>query len=102
MESTAKTPTSFEQSVYDALMAIPAGEVRTYSQLAATIGHPGGARAVGQALARNPHPVVVPCHRVVRADGSLGGYSGEGGSEGKRALLAAEGVPFDSDGRVQL
>lgn len=97
-----KTPTSFEQSIYDLLITIPAGSVLTYAQVAAAIGRPGATRAVGQALARNPHPVVVPCHRVVRTDGTLGGYSGEGGPAGKRALLEAEGVPFKSDGRVAL
>lgn len=97
-----KSPTLFEQSVYDALLTIPAGEVRTYAQMAQAIGRPAAVRAVGQALARNPHPITVPCHRVVRADGSLGGYSGDGGPAGKRALLEAEGVSFDAGGRVRL
>jgi O-6-methylguanine DNA methyltransferase len=70
---------------------IAPGRVRTYAWLAARVGHPGAARAVGSALARNPLPLVVPCHRVVRGDGSIGEY-GCGGPAVKRALLAAEGV----------
>lgn len=97
-----KTPTPFEQAVYDTLVTIPAGSVLTYAQMAAAIGRPRAARAVGQALARNPHPVAVPCHRVVRSDGALGGYSGAGGTSAKRALLEAEGVSFRGDGRVAL
>ena len=70
---------------------ISAGTVRSYAWLAARLGHPGAARAVGSALARNPLPLLVPCHRVVRADGRIGDY-GCGGAAMKRALLAAEGV----------
>jgi methylated-DNA-[protein]-cysteine S-methyltransferase len=84
--------TPFEAAVLRATAAIPAGQVRTYGQIAAAVGRPGAARAVGQALAHNPAPVRIPCHRVVRADGHLGGYSGAGGREEKRALLAAEGA----------
>lgn len=71
---------------------IPAGEVRTYAHLAAELGRPGAARAVGSALRRNPVPILIPCHRVIRTDGTIGEYSGEGGSGGKLALLRAEGA----------
>lgn len=77
---------------------IPRGRVMTYGGLAASLGVPGGARAVGNALAGNPYPLVIPCHRVVRSDGSLGGFGG--GLSMKRALLAMEGVCLDHKGRV--
>ena len=77
---------------------IPRGRVMTYGGLAARLGVPGGARAVGNALAGNPFPLVIPCHRVIRSDGSLGGFGG--GLSMKRALLAMEGVRFDRKGRV--
>ena len=78
----------FQLLVWRALLDIPFGEVRTYGELAAAIGHPGAARAVGAANARNPVAILVPCHRVVAAGGRLGGYSG--GLEVKRRLLATE------------
>lgn len=88
----ARTP--FGAMVREALLAIPYGEVRSYGQLAAALERPGGARAVGQANAHNPFPILVPCHRVVAADGSLGGYAGDWGEgEGlaiKRWLLRHE------------
>src|SRR5262245_15506721 len=71
--------TSFQQQVLLAACQIPRGQVRTYSDLARQIGRPKAARAVGQALGSNPVPIVVPCHRVLAADGSLRGYSGGGG-----------------------
>jgi methylated-DNA-[protein]-cysteine S-methyltransferase len=76
-----------------ALMAarrIPRGQVRSYSSLAAAAGNPRAARAAGQAMARNPVPIIIPCHRVIASDGSLGGFGG--GLEMKRALLELEGV----------
>jgi methylated-DNA-[protein]-cysteine S-methyltransferase len=82
----------FEQKVLEALRRIPAGEVRTYGQLAQALGHPGAARAVGNACAKNPVPLVVPCHRVVPRSGGLGNYSGGGGGATKERLLAAEGA----------
>jgi O-6-methylguanine DNA methyltransferase len=81
----------FERRVLEKTLEIPRGEVRPYSWVAAEIGRPLAVRAVGNALARNPIPFVVPCHRVVRADGTIGQY-GAGGPESKRALLAAEGL----------
>ncbi|MFH1910729.1 MAG: MGMT family protein, partial [Pseudomonadota bacterium] len=77
---------------------IPRGRVMTYGGLAAKLGLPGGARAVGNALAGNPFPLVIPCHRVVRSGGDLGGFGG--GTDMKKALLMLEGVVFDRQGRV--
>ncbi|MDP8903965.1 MAG: methylated-DNA--[protein]-cysteine S-methyltransferase [Chloroflexota bacterium] len=81
----------FERQVLLKTLDIPRGEVRPYAWVAAELGRPLAVRAVGNALARNPVPFVVPCHRVVRSDGSIGRY-GAGGPEAKRALLAAEGL----------
>ena len=84
----------FQQSVLRATARIPRGQVRTYGQIAAQLDKPGAARAAGNALAANPFPLVVPCHRGVRAGGLLGGFGG--GSAMKRALLAQEGVAIDT------
>jgi len=81
----------FERQVLIKTLEIPRGEVRPYSWIAAELGRPLAVRAVGNALARNPVPFVVPCHRVVRSDGRIGNY-GAGGPEAKRALLQAEGL----------
>jgi len=80
--------TPFQQAVWQALQAIPWGEQRSYQWLAAQVGRPRAPRAVGSANGRNPLPVIVPCHRVLRADGSLGGYSS--GLAIKHWLLAHE------------
>jgi len=82
----------FQRRVLEQLRRIPRGEVRTYRAIAEEIGHPGATRAVGTACARNPVPLVIPCHRVVRSDGGLGGYSLRGGVALKRRLLEQEGV----------
>jgi methylated-DNA-[protein]-cysteine S-methyltransferase len=82
--------TPFQKRVWTALRAIPAGTTASYGEIAAKLGPPSVARAVGQANSRNPVAIVVPCHRVVGAGGSLTGYSG--GLERKRWLLAHEGV----------
>ncbi len=81
---------AFAQAVWRACSEIPKGEVRTYGWIAQRIGRPGAARAVGRALGANPFAPLVPCHRVVRADGGLGGYSGAGGIKTKRKLLERE------------
>lgn len=81
----------FAREVLSACRSIPRGEVRTYAQLAAAVGRPRAARAVGSALRRNPVPLLIPCHRVVRGDGSIGQYN-MGGPEVKRRLLALEGA----------
>jgi len=82
----------FERIVLERLRRIPKGQVRTYRDIAREIGHPGAVRAVGNACAKNPVPLIVPCHRVVRTDGGLGGYSLRGGTALKRRLLEGEGV----------
>lgn len=89
---------SFQEKVLRAEYDIPRGSVSTYARIARHIGAPRAARAVGRALATNPFPIVIPCHRAVRSDGSLGGY--RGGVRMKRALLEMEGVEFTSSGRV--
>ena len=80
--------TDFERRVWDALQRIPYGETRTYGEIAASLGVSGAARAVGSANHKNPIPIVIPCHRVVRTGGGLGGYGG--GLALKRALLDLE------------
>lgn len=82
--------TEFQNAVWSALRAIPSGETRTYAQIAAAAGRPTAVRAAGSANGANPVAVLVPCHRVVRSDGSLGGYAY--GPEIKRALLEREGA----------
>jgi O-6-methylguanine DNA methyltransferase len=81
----------FEQDVWRKALEIPRGEVRPYGWIAAEIGRPRAVRAVGTALGHNPVPLIVPCHRVVRTDGSIGQYS-LGGAHNKRTVLAAEGL----------
>src|SRR5262249_39660482 len=81
----------FERAVLLKALEIPRGEVRPYAWVAREIGHPKAVRAVGTALAHNPLPLLIPCHRVVRSDGRIGDY-GLGGSGAKRTVLAAEGV----------
>ena len=83
---------AFYQAVWNACAQIPKGEVRTYGWIAKRIGKPKSARAVGQALGKNPFAPVVPCHRVIGADGRLTGYSGAGGVARKRRMLRAEGA----------
>ncbi len=82
--------TPFQRTVWQQTATIPYGEVKSYSWLAEEIGHPKAARAVGRALALNPLPILIPCHRVVRKNGKLGGFSG--GLKLKRRLLELEGV----------
>ncbi|MBA7646658.1 Methylated-DNA--protein-cysteine methyltransferase [subsurface metagenome] len=80
--------TSFQKKVLEVVKTIPYGETRTYRWVAERIGNPKAARAVGQALKRNPYPEVIPCHRVIRSDGKVGGYSK--GIQKKRKLLKKE------------
>jgi len=86
----APNGTVFQQRVWQALRAIPYGTLRSYGDVARAIGQPLAVRAVGQANGRNPLPIVIPCHRVIASDGSIGGYSG--GLTVKHQLLALEGV----------
>jgi methylated-DNA-[protein]-cysteine S-methyltransferase len=89
--------TDFEQQVYEKLKLVPKGRVTTYAALAKAVGSPNSARAIGNALNKNPHAPIVPCHRVVYSNGLLGGYAG--GTRKKIALLRQEGV-FVKSGRV--
>ena len=84
--------TRFQIKVWNYLKTIPIGKVRTYKQVAIGINRPKSARAVANACARNPYAPKIPCHRVIRSDGSLGGYSGKGGIHQKRRLLRSEKV----------
>ncbi|MBE9479465.1 MAG: methylated-DNA--[protein]-cysteine S-methyltransferase [Chloroflexi bacterium] len=84
--------TPFQRDVLTTVQEVPRGEYLTYGELARRIGRPGAARAVGRALGSNPIPILIPCHRVLAADGSLGGYSGRGGVRTKEALLRLEGA----------
>ncbi|EHN09044.1 Methylated-DNA--protein-cysteine methyltransferase [Patulibacter medicamentivorans] len=83
---------AFHRRVYDLARTIPPGHTLTYGEVALRLGEPGAAQAVGQALGANPFPIVVPCHRVVGADGRIGGFSAPGGAATKRRLLAFEGA----------
>lgn len=87
---TFSSLTTFQQTVLDRLDRVPAGETTHYGELASAIDRPGAAQAVGQALKQNPYPLLLPCHRVVRSDGSLGGYGGTLNSPVKRRLLELE------------
>lgn len=82
--------TIFEKKVYKAALAIPSGQVRSYKWVATRIGNPGSCRAVGNALNKNPYAPIVPCHRVVKSDGSLGGFAM--GRKAKQRLLKREGI----------
>ena len=82
--------TDFQIAVWKELLKIPAGSTKTYKEIAGAIGKPNSSRAVANACAQNPYAPEVPCHRVIRSDGSLGGYSADGGMERKRELLDME------------
>ena len=84
--------TKFQLKVWNYLKKIPKGKVRTYKDVAKAIGKPLAVRAVANAIGKNPYPPKIPCHRVIRSDGSLGGYSGNGGIRQKRYLLRSEKV----------
>ena len=84
--------TKFQLKVWAYLSKIPRGSVKTYAQVAKAIGKPLAVRAVANAIGKNPYPPKIPCHRVIRSDGLLGGYSGKGGIKKKRFLLKKEGI----------
>ena len=86
--------TKFQIKVWKYLIKIPKGTVRTYKQVAIGINSPNSARAVANAIGKNPYAPIIPCHRVIRSDGSLGGYSGRGGIKTKKKLLKKEGFLF--------
>ncbi len=84
--------TEFQTAVLDALYAIPSGKVCTYGELAALIGNPKAARAIGRAMATNPFPLIYPCHRVIGSTGKMTGFSAEDGIKLKEFLLKHEGA----------
>ena len=86
--------TKFQIKVWKAISKIPRGQVRTYKELAKLIKKPKASRAVANACGKNPYPIKIPCHRVIRSDGSLGGYSGKGGISAKKDILKKEGYSF--------
>ncbi|MCA5894721.1 methylated-DNA--[protein]-cysteine S-methyltransferase [Isoptericola sp. NEAU-Y5] len=91
----ARVP-EFDRRVYDVARAVPAGQTLTYGQVAARLGTPGAAQAVGRALGRNPFPPIVPCHRIIAAGRRPGGFSAPGGARTKLRMLAAEGVELEA------
>jgi len=91
---TKLTPTKFQLKVWKYLKSIPKGQVKTYKQVAIGIKSPKSARAVANACAKNPYAPKIPCHRVIRSDGALGGYSGRGGIRQKLRLLRSEKAPI--------
>ena len=82
--------TTLQIKVWKYLKTIPRGQIRTYKQVAIAIKKPKAIRAVANAVGRNPYPIAIPCHRVIRSDGKLGGYSGPGGLKLKKKLLNKE------------
>ena len=84
--------TKFQVIVWKYLRKIRPGSVKTYSQVAKAIGKPLAVRAVARAIGKNPYSPLIPCHRVIRSDGSIGGYSGKGGIKTKKFLLKKEGI----------
>ena len=84
--------TKFQKKVWNYLKTIRKGTVKTYKQVAIAINRPKSARAVANAVGKNPFAPKIPCHRVIRSDGSLGGYSGKGGVKTKKLLLIREGI----------
>ena len=91
MKKISKTSgTLFQKKVWLELSKIPKGETRTYKEIAIAIGHPKSVRAVANACGKNPQPIKIPCHRVIRSDGKLGGYSAQGGTAAKLRILKEE------------
>ena len=92
IKTQMKSYPAFYQKVWMACHSIPSGTTRTYQWIAKEIGHPKAARAVGMALKVNPFAPAIPCHRVIRSDGKMGGYSGRGGINRKLKMLQEEGA----------
>ena len=86
--------TKFQIKVWNYLKSIPKGQVKTYKEVAIAINCPKAARAVANACAKNPYAPKIPCHRVIRSDGTIGGYSASGGIKAKKKLLKKEGISF--------
>ena len=82
--------TEFQKKVWKEILKIPKGQTRSYKDIALSIGSPNSSRAVANACGKNPLPIHIPCHRVIRSDGALGGYSATGGKKKKMKLLAQE------------
>ena len=82
--------TEFQNLVWKEISKIPYGQTMSYKEIAARIGHPNSSRAVANACGKNPYPIIIPCHRVIRSDGKTGGYSGPGGVSQKKKLLQKE------------
>ena len=87
--------TDFQKKVWSEICKIESGKVLTYQDIARNIGRPKSSRAVANACGKNPRPIEIPCHRVIRSDGCLGGYSGKGGISTKRKLLKREGISLN-------
>lgn len=87
----------FDRRVYEITRAVRRGQTRTYGEIAAALGDPRAARAVGQSLGRNPFPIIIPCHRVLAAAGQPGGFSAHGGVATKMRMLAIEGAPGNTE-----
>ena len=92
--------TNFQKRVWREILKVPVGKVTTYKNIALNISQKDSSRAVANACGRNPVLEVIPCHRVIRSDGFLGGYSGRGGINKKRQLLEDEGHEFDSECKI--
>jgi len=90
----------FQKKVLETEATIPRGKISTYKRIAVKIGTPKGARAVGNALANNPFPIIIPCHRAIKSNGEIGGF--QGGNKMKRKLLEFEGLQFSNTGKVVL
>ena len=86
--------TNFQIQVWSEISKIPFGKTKTYKEIAVSIGKPNSARAVANACGKNPYPIDIPCHRVIRSDGNIGGYSGDGGVKKKMQLLNSENFKF--------
>ena len=82
--------TDFQMKVWKEISQIPYGETRTYKDIAVAIGRPNSSRAVANACGKNPYPIEIPCHRVIKSNGEIGGYSGKGGVKVKKILLSKE------------
>ena len=86
--------TNFQIQVWTEISKIPFGKTKTYKEIAISLGKPNSARAVANACGKNPYPIDIPCHRVIRSDGNIGGYSAPGGEKKKLELLKAENFKF--------